>query len=290
MNEPEEEWRDIVGWEGYYEVSSLARIRNRQGKVLKTQTTNQGYPCVTLSSGPTRKTRNLHRILGEAFLPNPYNLPVVRHLNDVKTDLSLANLAWGTLSDNQKDRTANGYRPPVKTHCPQGHPYDEENTGERLDGRYCKQCARERSLSNYWNGREPATRSDYCKRGHALFGANLYLDTRGSRVCRTCQSETQKRLRAEYLSTDLLPDDPRHGTVAGYDLYRCKCEPCLRVKQESRERGQASRRASGLPEGDPRHGTLTGYKGWGCKCARCRKANADYAAESKRRKVERDNA
>lgn len=50
----------------------------------------------------------LHRLLAQTFIPNPDNLPLVRHLNDIKDDNRLENLAWGTRLDNQKDSVRNG--------------------------------------------------------------------------------------------------------------------------------------------------------------------------------------
>lgn len=56
------------------------------------------------------KSQSLHRLLAKTFLENPGNKPVVRHLNDIRTDNRLENLAWGTYSDNQKDTYKNGYK------------------------------------------------------------------------------------------------------------------------------------------------------------------------------------
>lgn len=50
----------------------------------------------------------LHRVLAQTFIPNPFNLPIVRHLNDIKTDNRLINLAWGTNMDNREDSRKNG--------------------------------------------------------------------------------------------------------------------------------------------------------------------------------------
>lgn len=51
----------------------------------------------------------VHRLVGKAFVPNPNNLPYVRHLNDDPTDNYAVNLAWGTQRDNHEDCVKNGH-------------------------------------------------------------------------------------------------------------------------------------------------------------------------------------
>lgn len=74
-----------------------------------------------------------------------------------------------------------------------------------------------------------------------------------------------KRDRLERLkSSGISPDDPRHGSTAGYALS-CRCEACSSAQSDYIR----SRRSKGLPPGDERHGTETGYSNWGCRCALC---------------------
>ena len=61
------------------------------------------YPRVALYSNKKQKRFYIHRLLAEAYLPNPNNYPLVRHLNDIKTDNRLENLAWGNHRDNMLD-------------------------------------------------------------------------------------------------------------------------------------------------------------------------------------------
>lgn len=69
-----------------------------------------GYPSVGIANpnGVGVKTVFIHRLLCETFIPNPNNYPLVRHLNDVKTDNRLENLSWGTRADNGSDASKNG--------------------------------------------------------------------------------------------------------------------------------------------------------------------------------------
>lgn len=63
-----------------------------------------GRPAVTIHG----ERVPISRLLALAFIPNPYNLPLVRHLDDIATNNSLDNLAWGTYQDNANDRMQNG--------------------------------------------------------------------------------------------------------------------------------------------------------------------------------------
>lgn len=153
-----EEWRSVVGYEGQYEVSSFGQVRSvdrtvyqkggvwRYRSYLLSQDVNKrGYHRVVLSRDNKRRTVSVHRLMGEAFLDNPSGLPFVRHLDDDKSHNRIENLAWGTNSDNQKDSIRNGtHFGASKTHCPENHPYTEENTyvfvrNGRV-GRKCRKC------------------------------------------------------------------------------------------------------------------------------------------------------
>ena len=115
-----EKWVRINTIEGYEEVkdcywisnSNEDKIMNRDtGKILKIGINKDGYPIVSLMTidGKAR-TYNIHVMKAKAFIytPNPLGYNVVRHLNDIKTDNSLTNLAWGTRSDNAQDSIRNG--------------------------------------------------------------------------------------------------------------------------------------------------------------------------------------
>jgi hypothetical protein len=133
-----ERWRPVVGHE-FYEVSDLGRVRSPKG-VLKPSPDRYGYLRVYIP-----RTTYVHRLVLEAFVgPCPPGQET-RHLNDDKNDNRLANLLWGTKSENTYDRIANGRHVQArKTHCPQGHPYDLENTEIRPTGaRSCRTCRRE---------------------------------------------------------------------------------------------------------------------------------------------------
>lgn len=90
-----EEWKDIEGYEGIYEVSSKGQVRNiRSGKVLKQQKSDKGYCKVKLRKDGVTKEYRIHRLVAMAFIPNPDNLPQVNHKSEVKTENSVDNLEW----------------------------------------------------------------------------------------------------------------------------------------------------------------------------------------------------
>ena len=114
-----EEWRDIKGYEGYYQVSNYGRVKSLpklgngyQEIILKPGVDGCGYFKVCLSKNGVHKTTHIHRLVAEAFLPNPNNLPQVNHKNEDKTenfvwvnpdgsvDPSKSNLEWCTQEYN----------------------------------------------------------------------------------------------------------------------------------------------------------------------------------------------
>ena len=102
-----EEWKPVSGYEGLYEVSNLGRVKTlAHGKGsnnhYKTGTlTKKGYLLVQFWKGNQRKGLYIHRIVANAFLPNPQNLPQVNHKDGDKTNNKVDNLEWCTNSENQ---------------------------------------------------------------------------------------------------------------------------------------------------------------------------------------------
>jgi len=88
-----EEFRDVPGYEGTYEVSNLGRVR-RNGKILRPGKDKTGYLLVVLSKNGIRKTYKVHRLVAVAFLLNPQNLPMINHRDEDKTNNCIDNLEW----------------------------------------------------------------------------------------------------------------------------------------------------------------------------------------------------
>jgi hypothetical protein len=69
---------------------------------LKHCSIHNGYPIVLLYNAEGRKTKKVHRLIAQAFIPNPLNLPQVNHINGIKTDFNIQNLEWCTGLQNMK--------------------------------------------------------------------------------------------------------------------------------------------------------------------------------------------
>lgn len=91
-------WRDVVGFEGLYEVSSLGRVKSlnynhtKQEKILCQRKNKNGYLQLILCKDGKRKTCTVHRLVGNAFLENPNNLPCFNHKDENKTNNCVDNL------------------------------------------------------------------------------------------------------------------------------------------------------------------------------------------------------
>lgn len=108
-----EVWKDIQGYDGKYSISNFGNVRsNHYGKkrILKPMRNAgiyNGYLTVTLYNNSVGKKVKIHRLVAEAFLPNPNNLPVINHKDEDKTNNKVDNLEWCTKLYNN---TYNGAR------------------------------------------------------------------------------------------------------------------------------------------------------------------------------------
>jgi hypothetical protein len=120
-----EEWRDVVGWESLYEISSIGRVRSKPRHVRRSNSTLQffkgkdllcyrnsgGYFVVRLSdvTNGRRLTARVHRLVAEAFIPNPESRPEVNHIDSDRTNARLENLEWATRAENGAHGYHHGY-------------------------------------------------------------------------------------------------------------------------------------------------------------------------------------
>lgn len=102
-------WKDIKGYEGLYQVSNMGRVKtlnyNHTGmeRVLKESPARGGYKKVILCRENKCKTYQTHRLVAEAFIPNPEGKPCTDHINTIRTDNRVENLRWVTRKENQNN-------------------------------------------------------------------------------------------------------------------------------------------------------------------------------------------
>ena len=110
-----EEWKPLLGFEGRYDISNLGRIKNiKSNRIVKSQISPQGYLCCSLRRiGETKTcTIRINRAIAQAFIPNPYNYPVVNHKDGNKLNNSIENLEWCTYKHNIQHSFALGLQTP----------------------------------------------------------------------------------------------------------------------------------------------------------------------------------
>ena len=108
-----ESWKNIPGYEGRYEISNIGRVLSkRTNRILKPNVMTNGYLCVHLYSGGkcTRTVKTIHRLVAEAFIPNPQGCSEVNNKNFSKQDNHILNLEWVSRKENVTHALAAGRR------------------------------------------------------------------------------------------------------------------------------------------------------------------------------------
>ena len=106
MNNLTEIWKDIKSWEGLYQVSNFGRVKSlRYERILKPNKPRRGnnrtgYCHVILCDRNRRVSAKVNKLVAEAFVPNPNNLPTVRYIDGNKMNNNASNLIWSTHKDN----------------------------------------------------------------------------------------------------------------------------------------------------------------------------------------------
>ncbi len=157
-----EEWRDIKGYEGFYQASNLGNIRSlavysfkyqrviqrKYPRLLKPETTHDGYKRVVLSLYGKKRKFSVHRLVAASFINNPNNYPEVNH-KDERTDNNRAdNLEWCTASYNSNYGTLPKR---IKERLAEKHPTAKVVNQYAMDGRLLNTYPSARKASEYFS-------------------------------------------------------------------------------------------------------------------------------------------
>ena len=173
----EEIWKDINNYEGLYQVSSFGNIksfkRHKEGRLLKPGKYSNGYLFVHLCNESGVKTsHSTHRLVAEAFIPNPNNLPQVNHKNGIKTCNEVWNLEWCTASDNMRHTVNTGL---VKNHCKIIRPVLVKKGRQILSFDSMSQCSKYFDFTKCWLGNYIKKHGNPC----IYNGFEIYVMERG---------------------------------------------------------------------------------------------------------------
>ena len=98
-------FKDVKGYEGYYEISNLGRVRStsyKGKKILKPAVTKNGYLNVIFCINQKKEHKFIHRLVAEAFIPNVNNHSTVNHKDENKLNNCVENLEWLSVEDNNR--------------------------------------------------------------------------------------------------------------------------------------------------------------------------------------------
>ena len=170
----QEIWKDVVGYEGHYQVSNLGNVKSLHYKhqnfpqVLKPKISYDGYLRVNLAKDGTVKTINIHLLVAKHFIPNPDNKPQINHINGDKNNNSVSNLEWVTGKENIRHAIDTGLRKI------ENHKYLKG--GGHYASKGVLQYDLEGNLIKKWNCQSDIAREYNCRTGTvnaAILGRNL---------------------------------------------------------------------------------------------------------------------
>ena len=132
----QEQWKPIQEFNGEYEVSNLGRVRSRKryygvvGRIMPQTIQCTGYYAVTFHMNNKAYCRKVHRLVIEAFTPNPDNLPCINHIDGNKLNNHVSNLEWCTYQANMQHAVRTGLTHPHRWTDEERKQISERNKGQ----------------------------------------------------------------------------------------------------------------------------------------------------------------
>jgi len=152
-------WKDIKEFEGIYQISNKGRLKSfkgdTNGRVLSNKNSKGGYLSVILRYGDKRRYTRIHRLVAEAFIPNPLSKPQVNHKDGNKQNNRVQNLEWVTAKENVRHavkhnpniiKNMNKYNQLIRPRIIQQY---------TLEGKF---------VAYYWNAKEASDATGVCQR------------------------------------------------------------------------------------------------------------------------------
>lgn len=196
------EWRPVVGYEGFYEVSSDGAVRSlhRGGRILKQSWDPKKKRLhLTLARDGHRRYRPVHRLVIEAFIgPPPGPGMHACHNDGDGRNNRVENLRWDSPSGNQLDCVKHGNHPfASRTHCSAGHEYTPGNTrivkgGVNKGHRICRTCYRDSQARHREKHRDAISRRNKVWR-ERLASGEITLPPLDREICARGGSESQAK-------------------------------------------------------------------------------------------------
>ena len=194
LMDKKEIWKDVKGYEGIYQVSNLGRVRsldrmagrNRlyKGRVIMERTHNTGYKFVRLCRNNKFEQPSIHRLVAEAFIPNPNNKPTVNHIDENKGNNIVTNLEWATYKENCNHGTRN-----IRAHINR----DEKKVGEKV-----RQTRKKLGMCHKINQYD--LEGNFLKQYECAYDACVVLNCKASGIGAACRHtlKTYKGYKWEY--------------------------------------------------------------------------------------------